>query len=280
MLRNKKAVAPPLIIIAVIAISIFILILVANYNGYVTRGDEKSFNHQVPLELCKLPTLTSESINSYEAYKNFADKIDDAITILNNNQQFNIPNLGTTYADYDKILKFLTEYEPLIKNYNDLIISADTYNKSRADVDLQNFYIAGSHFAFELTVISATVFYTASYQTVGAIYRASGLTTLATECPSCVSVVLSTTHWTIRNGLVEMSSQFAKEITDNPKEKWDSITIESLKEKGNSVLDSTKILPLILQTKLLQQHKITIILKLKKKLLMLLKEPQVKLLKV
>ena len=215
-------------------------ILFGTATGLITKGDEDSLNKKLPIEISDLNEFTEDNLNSYESYEKFANSFNNMIIILNNQKIFNIPKININQESYDKTLNFLTEYGPLVNNYNEVILSAKRYNATRLDKDLEYFYGKTSNFALELTLIQGAVFYSPSYNTVGKVYRASGLQTLAFECGGCVKVALSTTHWTMRNGLVELSSQFAETIDTTSKEKWDSITLESLQQKGNNFWDKTQ----------------------------------------
>jgi len=234
-MKNKKGAI--FVVILLIAAALIVLIIIPLRHSLVTWGDENSLNRKLPLEITKLPALDLETISSYEEYKEFATRINNLVVILDKQENFNIPKLKLEHSDHNRILKFITEYGPLIKNYNEVIFSANNFSLYKTDSNLISFYTSSSRFAFELIIINAAVFYTPSYQTVGAIYRSSGLTQLAFKCPSCVKIALSTSHWTIRNSLVELSSIFAKEISENPEEIWESISIESLKEKRQISID-------------------------------------------
>ncbi len=237
-MKNKKAQVKSIVFL-IIGVAVLIGILIATSTGLVTKGDSNSLNKKIPLEIANLTEFNGSNYESYTSYTEFAQHFNDLITILNNQKIFDIPKLDISQSSYEGILKFITKYGPLVNNYNLVVSSAKTYNQTRSNADLETFYGNVGNFAFELTLISSAVFYTPSYRTVGAVYRASGLQYLAPRCPGCVSVALSTAHWTIRNGLVELSSQVAQNIENKPKN-WDSITIDSLKKSGEGFLDKSK----------------------------------------
>ncbi|MBW6442748.1 hypothetical protein K0A97_03145 [Patescibacteria group bacterium] len=237
-MKNRKAQAKVLLLI--IGVVALVVVLFGTITGSIISGGENSLNKKLPIEISNLKEFSEENLNSYESYEKFANSFNNMITILDNQKMFDIPKMNINQESYDKTLKFLTEYGPLVNNYNEVIESAKKYNLTRLDEDLKYFYGKASNFALELILIEGAVFYGPSYNTVGKVYRASGLQTLAFKCGGCVKVALSTAHWTMRNGLVELSSQFAKAIDDEPKGKWDSITLDSLMKKGNTFLDKTQ----------------------------------------
>jgi flagellar basal body-associated protein FliL len=227
------------LVIILIAGFIILLLLSGVLTGLVTKGSESSYNRQIPKKISKLPSIELENVQTYEHYKHFADNTNNLIYILNEQQEwFEIPTLGTTVENWNKISKVLTEYGPLIGNYNDVIFSAKKFEESGSNESLEEFYISSSHFAFESLMIWGTVFYKTSYKTVGVIYRASGLNRLALSCPSCVRIALSSSHWAIRNSLVETSSLVANKIIELKQDSFEKVTLDSLQETGKGLLDT------------------------------------------
>jgi hypothetical protein len=209
-------------------------------HGYVFySGNDSDKLVQIALKAAALPSMDLNTVNSAESYKEFADNMNDLTFILNEQQDwFDIPTIDNGVQAWDKISKVLTEYTPLIENYNDVVFSAQKFTSQKNDTNLQEFYIASTRFGFETVTIMGAVFYTASYETVGAIYRASGAQALALKCSSCVSVALSTTHWTIRNSLVEASSLVAKKIEElDPQELWNT-SMDSIRAQAEKTVNS------------------------------------------
>ena len=170
----------------------------------------------IPNKIALLSEINLTTVDTIEKYKVFADSINNLIVILNEqNDLFSIPQIPATQNAWNKASKTITEYGPLINNYNEVIHSARTYDISHNDENLREFYSSSGKFAFETAIIVGTVFYTASFEAVGIVYKAVGLNRLALSCGTCVSVILSHAHWTIRTVLVEGSSQFAQKILDN-----------------------------------------------------------------
>jgi len=223
--------------IAIIAGLFFVLIIIGV--PFLIEGEDNSFNKKIPMNVAELKEFTESDLNSYETYKKFAQEFNDLGTIINNQNIVQIPKLDVSELAHKKILKFIVEFGPLVDNYNQVISASKVYNKTRLKKDLELFYSEAGNFALELALINGAVFYSSSFKTVGTVYRASGLQVIAPKCKGCVSVILSTSHWTIRNGLVELMSQFSRVIEDK-KDGWDEITIEYLKNNTSSFLEEAK----------------------------------------
>jgi hypothetical protein len=177
-------------------------------------------------DIAKLPTLDNNSVSQFESYKAFADNVNDIIKILKDKTKFDsIPMLGVTQDDYTKFSNVVTEWAPLVGNYNKLIYSARNFNESNQS-SVQEFYTSVAVFGFETSIIYTAAFYGPSYDSVGMIYRESGLQSLAFDCGPCVSVVLSDAHWFIRGALVEGSAKAFEAVVDCMQE--NSITAENL----------------------------------------------------
>lgn len=207
-------------------------------SNVIYDGNDSDYSIQIPLKVSGLSLINLDNVNNAESYKEFADNTNNLIRILNEQSDwFNIPEIGD---DYSKVSQFITEYSPLIKNYNEVVYTARGFEANKTDKNLQDFYIASSRFGFETITIMGGVFYAPSFDTVGSIYRASGLQTLAFKCSTCVSIALQEVHWTIRTALVETSSLTAKAILEiNPKD-LDKINMDSIRNEANKIINSEK----------------------------------------
>lgn len=173
------------------------------------------YREDIPLNAAKLVLINISSVENFEAYVNVMDNFNTLIKILNEQKDiFNIPEFNPTYEGWEKASKFITEYGPLIDNYNGVISAAKKYKELLSDDKLKEFYIQAAKFGFEAALIIGTVFYTAAFEATGIMYRAVGLNKFALKCGSCVSVVLSNTHWFIRTTLVEGASQTAQVLAE------------------------------------------------------------------
>ena len=65
-------------------------------------------------------------------------------------------------------------------------------------------------FTVESVLIVGGVFYKATYMAIGTFSSYFGLTKLASVCGTCVSAVMSSGHWIIRNGAIDKTSQLAE----------------------------------------------------------------------
>jgi hypothetical protein len=170
----------------------------------------------IPLKVAELRPLNLSTIDTYEKYKSFADDTNDLIKILNEKTElFNIPKFEVTREAWEKVSKKITEYSPLINNYNNVVFAAKQYKQTLLKNDLHNFYTEAAVFGLEAGIIVSAVFYSAAFNAVGIAYRFVGLNRLALECGPCVSVILSRAHWAVRTLLVEGSAKFADAILDS-----------------------------------------------------------------
>lgn len=197
-------------------------------------------NHTLPLEVAKLPPLELSTVDSFEKYKKFVDGTNSLIEILNKETDiFNIPRLEATQESWKKTLNFIEEYSPLLNNYNEVIKSAKEYEKSQTEKNLQKFYLKSGTFGFEIGIIVGSVFYSTSYEMVGIVYRSVGLNRLAFKCSTCVSVILSEAHWTVRTVLVEGSSKGAEKLIEEITKLYNSGAFEEINNNLQTWVNST-----------------------------------------
>lgn len=209
---NKKGMVPVIIVILAVVI-IGAIIIGLKMTGNSVFGEDYS-DDPVPYKISELSNLDLEDVDNFEKYKTFADNINDLILILNDKLKTEIPLLETTQEAWGKASKTITKYSPLINNYNDVILSSKDFISDPSQEKYQNVYKELGTFSLEFTFISATLFHTATFNTVGTFYRASGLNTFALTCPSCVSVMLSSAYWTIKTVLIEKASEGSEHIFD------------------------------------------------------------------
>jgi hypothetical protein len=167
----------------------------------------------LPREVARLSLLNLTSVDTFEKYQSFADNMNALIHLLNEKTDlFNIPELSATQEAWGKASNKITEYGPLINNYNNVVSAAKEFEKVQTKENLKAFYVHSGKFGFETALIVGAVFYTAVYTSVGYAYRAVQMNRLAFECGTCVSVILGNTHWFLRTTLVEGSSQLAQKL--------------------------------------------------------------------
>lgn len=211
-MMNKNGMAPLIIVILVI------ILVGAGLIGLKITGNsifgEDYRDDPVPYKISELSDLDLENVDSYEKYKKFADNTNNLILILNERLGTKIPPLETTQEAWGKASKTITKYGPLINNYNSVILHSKNFTLNPTQEQYQQVYRELGVFSLEFTFISATLFHTTTFNTVGTFYRASGLNTFALKCPSCVSVMLSSAYWTIKTVLVEKASEGADYVFD------------------------------------------------------------------
>ncbi|MBS3090163.1 hypothetical protein J4433_00145 [Candidatus Pacearchaeota archaeon] len=205
-MKNKKAMAP-LIVVGIILLVVFGLFF-AKFSGYSIIGENKE-NDVFVDKISTLKPLNLSSVESYEDYKNFADNINNFISIVNEQTRTNIPKLKTAQEDWSKASKAITKYSPLINNYNSVILSAKDHKRQHINESYQKFYQEMGKFSLEATFISATLFHQVTFGLVGGVFNSLGIGSLALKCPTCASTIMSGAYWTIKTVLVESASQSA-----------------------------------------------------------------------
>ena len=160
-------------------------------------------------EISKLEPIDDKTINGVGNYHKIADSLNLFIHILNREIGLDLDILKGSQEEYEKLLKIVTEYTPLVGNYNDIVNAAKLYKNGNLD-SKKDFYNAIAGFSLELILIQGAVFYKPAYRLTGVIYKNTGLTRLAFKCPSIVSYLLKSIHWYIRDLMVDKSSEIAK----------------------------------------------------------------------
>jgi hypothetical protein len=163
-------------------------------------------------EISKLEKFDLEKIHTFEDYKNFADMVNNVIDIMNEND-VDIPKLKLTTDEYTRLSKVITEYSPLIDNYNNVVDSARKYDENNRN-SVDEFSKTTALFGLEFAIISTAVLAGPVYKGVGIVYRATGLNRIAFACPSCISFILGQAHWFVRGYMVDKSSEIAGNIID------------------------------------------------------------------
>jgi hypothetical protein len=187
-----------------------ILILLAIITGTSGCINKEPQTKELVNKIAEMPLLELGTVNSYEKFKDMADNFNSLISLLNREGGYNIQELEVTEESYQKISRVLTEYGPLINNYNRVVKSAKDYDGSIEKE--QAFYNAVGNFTLETFLIGTAAFGSYTYESVGVLYRASGLNVIAPSCPTCISIILGNAHWFVRTYMVEKSSETAETI--------------------------------------------------------------------
>lgn len=229
----------------IFSLSLIFVILIAGCTdptGNPILGDVNHFaNETLPLSVAQLKPLNMSSVDNFENYKLFADSLNNLIKILNEQgDMFDIEPFNPSREGYEKASRLITEYSPLINNYNEVIYSAQAFERNPIDDNRKSFYFASGKFAFETALIVGTVFYATSYKSVGIVYRSLGLNSFAFKCPSCISVILSQAHWTIRTVLVEGSSQTAQLILDKVEDMYENGSLDKAKNSTEEFINNSR----------------------------------------
>ena len=153
-----------------------------------------------------------EEIQTYQQYIAMADNLNLMIDIINKKTGANIKQISKGIEDWNKFNMEATRYTPLFENYNGLVDSCYAFNKDNED-SANLVLIKSSSFTAEALMILGNAFYKTAFFATGKIAEATGITKLASVCDSCVSAAMSAGHWTIRNGLIEKTTELAENIT-------------------------------------------------------------------
>ncbi len=183
-------------------------------SDYAIGNVTKNVNDTVYLaaeSLSTLPLLDENSFNP-DGYKTFADYANYAAKILEEKTGLDMPRLDSTQRGWDKFSKVVTEYAPLVGNYNNLIRAAKNLKENYSESSLNNFYANSTIFGAEVSIIYFTAFADVTYQSVGVLYRASGIQAFAFKCGACISAALTESHWLLRTALVETSSKALESV--------------------------------------------------------------------
>ena len=189
---------------------VFYGILSGWFTGSGGGGPPPQFNEHafiVAEKVSSLPRFENRELNASVEYVEFAAQANVVITILNDETNvFEIPELEGTGDEYDRFSKLVTEFTPLVDNYNKLIDAAGHVKRGRPET-LDDFYVASSEFGVEVALIACASYYSPSYKVVGFIYRKSGFNRFAFNHPQAVAAALSHAHWFIRNKMVEHTTE-------------------------------------------------------------------------
>ncbi len=153
-----------------------------------------------------------EKIETYQQYIAMADNLNFVIDVINKKTDANIKQISKGVEDWNKFNMEATRYAPLFENYNSLVDSCYAFDKNN-EKSANLVLIKSSSFTAEALLILGTAFYKTAFFATGKIAEATGITKLASVCDSCVSSAMSAGHWTIRNGMIEKTTEFAENIT-------------------------------------------------------------------
>lgn len=188
-------------------IILLLLIVIVGTSGCVNKEPSTK---ELANKIAEMPLLELETVDSYEKFKDIADNFNDLIRLLNKEGGYSIQEFEVNEESYQKISRVLTEYGPLINNYNEVVKSAKYYDGTIEKEE--TFYKALGSFALETFLIGTAAFGSFTYENIGVLYRASGLNVIAPSCPTCISIILGNAHWFVRTYMVEKSSETAEQI--------------------------------------------------------------------
>lgn len=204
-------------VVFILIIFAVLIVIGGGITGWSIFGSDHS-KDPLPYKIAKLPLLKLDTVESYENYRDLTERTNDLITILNEQSGVEIPKFETTQEAWHAVSKKINKYGPLINNYQNLTQTARILVNNDSDQNYKEFYLSLGKFSLETGLISLTLFHAAAFESVGLVYRSTGLSSIALKCPSCVSVVLSGAYWTVKTALVEESSKIAEKAINALKE--------------------------------------------------------------
>lgn len=161
------------------------------------------------IQSSNLQEIDMTKVTKYEEYTKMIDNINLIIKIINDKADTELKYLSKDIEAYEKFTKTITKYTPLIDNYNGLIQASKDFNPNKEE--LANKVIAkATSFTVEAALISLGALHKAVFNVVGDFSRTFGLTTFSRTCPSCVSAVMSTSYWGIKNAIVNEGGELTE----------------------------------------------------------------------
>lgn len=227
-----------------IVIFLIMTIFLGGCSSSINLGNQEISKETLPLKVANLSIIKSSDFSNVEDFQSFANDINTLIDLLNEQMDISIDHIEPTQQRWDSISRIITEYTPIVDNYNEVILTAKSYETYRTEYDLKDFYLASTKFSIELSLILGATYYSAAYKLTRYVYTNSGMTQFAFKCPTCVRTVLKDLHWTIRNYFVGASSKVAEDALEVLKKFNEGVkTFNSeyeVSEKANDILNDIK----------------------------------------
>ena len=143
-----------------IGIGVVVILLTIVFGGvyFKTTGHsingENYLNDPFVTKVSRLSDMGLDSVESFDEYKNFADRINSLIIVINENANLGIPLFKKTNDAWIKLSNSINRYTPLIDNYNNLIYSAKTHENIHTNETYETFYRNSRSFSIELIILS------------------------------------------------------------------------------------------------------------------------------
>lgn len=177
---------------------------------------ETMFTEDFPFTVAKLSPINID-VNSYDNFILFADGINSLIDIMNRQEIYDIPKIEVTYSTWNKSMDVIETYGPLIGSYNEVILSAKTYEINPTSDNFRTFYVNTASFAIEVILIYdiavanpsllKTVARPALKEIEALTITLSRLYNLNKYCPTCYKTIIERAEnvilQTLKDGLIE-----------------------------------------------------------------------------
>lgn len=197
------------IVIGVILLLLWLIPIILKKS--VTNQEVES---RIAVRVAELSEMNITSVENYEKYQEFVNRINSLILILNEESDlFNIPLWEADQESYNRASGFIEKYGPLVTNYNNVIIAAREFNKTKRENELIDFYSTSGKFAFETTIVFGNVFSTA-FRAIGIGYKAVEFNILSEKCGGnrCIIPIITEAQSNIKDMLIDQSTKILEKI--------------------------------------------------------------------
>ena len=164
------------------------------------------------LKVAALEPVDLNSTQNEEHYVSTVTRLNDLIDLYNRERGSKIPLLDTSKEGLDTLSRKITEYGPLVKDYNTVVFAARDFRENETKENRQHFFVASGTFCVQTAIIVGSFYAVPAYKMVGFGYRALGLNRYAFTHPTLIKSILSKSHWFVRTRLVEESKPYGEEV--------------------------------------------------------------------
>lgn len=204
---NKKGSGP--IIVAFLGLVLLLVFLFVGFevklSGFSFFGENYESDGFIE-GISELDVMSFNSVESFENYVEFANRMNILIGLLNEKFGLSIDDFEKTSEAWASVSKKISKYTPLINNYNNLVDSCRIHEEIHSKESYSNAYIKVRSFAFELSILSASFTHQITFLTIGKVFGKLGIGSIANTSPVVAKAVMSSAYWSLKSyGSEEMS---------------------------------------------------------------------------
>jgi len=169
---------------------------------------DKKIADELSTQIKTIGPIDDSIFYDYAKFKDFIIKINHLISIINENLQTEIPEIGSTISDFEKIkgMRTVLKYSPIINPYNQLYGSAIKL-PSEKKTDYDQFYLDLGKFSVDICFIESKISYKLAYKATGDIaYKFKLYKFVPYVGYEGYRIMLSGIHWYLR-GRIDNQSQ-------------------------------------------------------------------------